>query len=224
MEDQTPKIIEALKNRACVKQKIYRNTYELFSEMKRVCEKLIDELATQFEEFDTSVIIAFRDVNHFEFQVKFSGDMLVFTMHSNVITFPETHILFKSPYIQEDEQRKYFGHIMVYNFMADSIKYNRLEDQGYLLARLLLNHEKKFFIEGVRPLNFLYPDIAQNDIDEGVIRSFIQSSMLAAIHTDLQAPPFQKIQVIPLGKKIANQMISGGEKVGFKMKMNRENQ
>ncbi|MCB9234422.1 MAG: hypothetical protein H6581_22400 [Bacteroidia bacterium] len=224
MNDLVPEIIEALKSRACAKQQIYRNTLATFQNMKTICQALVEDLSNQFKDIDPSVVIDYHDTNEFEFQVKFSGDLLVFTMHSNVVTFPETHILFKSPYIRQDDKRKYFGHIMVYNFMADSVKYNRLDDPGYLMARLLINLENKFYIEGVRPLNFLHPDIEQNDMDDDFIRSFIQSAMLSAIHTDLQAQPFQQIQVIALAQIVANQMVGFGEKVGFKMSLDRDNQ
>lgn len=217
MSSKVNAIIKALKTKASAKQQIYRNTFEIFNQMKTIAAETTKQLAEKFAPIDDTVIIEYRDVNQFEFHVKFSGDLLVFTMHSNVITFPPQHVLFKSPYIQEDPGRSYFGHIMVYNFMADSIKYNRMQDPGYLIARFLVNKDKHFYIEGVRQLSFLYPDIAKNAFSEEVLSVFIESSMHLSIETDLQAPPLQQLLVITLGQKMANQMVHGGEKVGFKM-------
>ncbi len=217
-EDKTEAIVSALKYKASTKQLIYRNTMEIFSRMKAIAEEVTDELAARFAAIDPHVIIEYSDKNQFEFHVKFSGDLLVFTMHSNVITFPPDHILYKNEYCQEDSRRIFFGHIMVYNFMADSIKYNRLHDPGYFVARLLLNFENHFYVEGVKQLNFLHPDVATNIIAEDILKLFIESAMLLAIETDLQAPPLQEIMVISLQEKTDNMMVHGGEKVGFKMK------
>jgi hypothetical protein len=217
MNDKIELIVEALKEKACLKQKIYRATLVVFQEIKDIAEGLAVELDSRFDQIDNSVHIEYKEVNEFEFHLKFSGDLLIFTMHSNIVTFPEEHILSKSPYVQEDSRRGFFGHIMVYNYMADSLKYNRLNDPGYLLARMMLNLDLHFYIEGVRQLNFLYPDIAENLINKDILRLFIEDAMITAIGHDLYAPTYQEIQMLPLGAKLQNQMVSGGSKVGFQM-------
>lgn len=216
-QDKVEMIVAALSEKASLKQLIYRNTKEVFSNLKVVAETLANELSSRLAGIDKSVEIEYQEVNEFEFRIKFSGDLLMFTMHSNIIAFNPEHILSKSPYIQENYHRGYFGTIMVYNFMADSVKYNRLNDPGYLVARMMLNGEQHFYIEGVRQLNFLYPDIAQNAINSDILRLFVESVMLVSMNNDLVAPAYQDIQLIPLGKKLANQMVFGGEKLGFQM-------
>jgi len=32
--------------------------------------------------------------------------------------------------------------------MSDSLKFNRVNDPGYLLTRLMINHDNRFFTEG----------------------------------------------------------------------------
>lgn len=210
-------ILQSLEQKACKKQAIYRNTLSVFNRMKEQASHLADVLATRFEDIDTNVVIQYKDISEFEFHIKFSGDLLIFNMGSNVVTLPHESIVFKSPYITEDPTRAFFGTIMVYNFMADSLKYNRRNDPGYLMARMLINRDSQFYIEGVRQLAFLYPDIAKNHISDQILESYIQDAMLLAMDQDLTAPPFQSIQVIPLGQKLANQAISAGNKVGFQM-------
>lgn len=222
MKTHIDKIVGALKSKACVKQDIYHNTLAVFGRMKSIAEALTDVLSAQFEGIDKKVQISYREVNEFEFHLKFSGDLLMFTMHSNVTTFGKDHVLFKSPYIQEDPNRGYFGQIMVYNFMADSLKYNRLNDPGYLIARMMLNLDGHFYVEGVRQMTFLYPDISLNMITDEIMRNFIESAMLLAIAQDLYLPRYQDVQIVPLGKKIQNQMVHGGNKVGFQMNADRD--
>lgn len=224
MDNKMEKIVLALKTKATVKQRIYRNTLQIFGHMKEIAAAIATGLTEVFNKVDENVVIEYKDINAFEFHLKFSGDLLIFTMHSNVLTMPAEHIVLKSPYIQENPIRAYFGEIMVYNFMADSLKYNRLQDPGFLMARMMLNVEGHFYIEGVRQLAFLYPDIAENVINPTILGDYMQSAILFAIEQDLMAPSFAQIQVVTLGKKIANQMVHSGNKVGFVMNHQREEQ
>jgi hypothetical protein len=220
MEDRMDQIVEALKDKASLKQLIYRQSLAVFARMKGIAKDLAEILAEKMGKIDQHVQVEYIEKGEFEFHLKFSGDLLMFSMHSNVQTFGEEHIINKSPYVLEDYHRGYFGSIMVYNFMADSLKYNRLNDPGYLLARMLVNCDGHFYIEGVRQLNFLFPDIAQNLISDELLRIFIESTMVAAINQDLMAPSYQEIQVLPLGLKLENRMVAA-EKVGFQMSLTR---
>ncbi|HHG84826.1 MAG TPA: hypothetical protein ENJ82_08745 [Bacteroidetes bacterium] len=217
MENKFEMIVEALKEKACLKQAVYRSSLVTFKKMKAIAKSVAEALADRFAGIDKSVVIEYKEINEFEFYLKFSGDLLIFTMHSNISTVTEEHLIAKSPYVQENPNRGYFGHIMVYNFMADSLKYKRYKDPGYLIARMMLNEEDHFYIEGVRQLNFLHPDIAQNKVSDELLKLFIESAMLTAVGQDLYVPNYQDVQVVPLGSKMENQMVSGGFKVGFQM-------
>lgn len=215
MQDKLQKIAEALQSKACLKQAIYRSTQEVFEGMRQHARDIANKLDEQFQDIDNTVRIEMHDVSEFEFHLKFSGDLLIFTMHSNVVAFPPEHILTKNPYVIDNPANGYFGQIMVYNFTSDSIKYNRMGDRGYLIARLMLNQEMHFYIEGPRQLNFLYPDVSKNVVSDMILRVFIEDSMLLAIDSDLVATNFQEIMVLSLGEKMANQQASAIEKVGF---------
>jgi hypothetical protein len=217
METQFEEIVAALKDKAVLKQHIFRSTIAVFQMLRAMTDEIGKRLATKFAEIDKTVVIECTDESEFEFQIKFGGDVLMFSMQTNVQTFGPEHILTKSPYILEDIHRGYYGTLTVYNFMADSVKYNRLNDAGYLLARMMVNCDGHFYIEGLRQMNFLYPNIAENVINEAVLRSFIESSILTAIDQDLYAPAFQDVMIIPLALKLQDQM-AGAAKVGFQVK------
>jgi hypothetical protein len=217
VESQFESIVEALQGKAVLKQHIYRTTMAVFATLKAMAADIAKQLAARMKEKDKTVTVEFSEEGSVEFQLQFGSDVLMFSMQTNVQTFGPEHILSKSPYVLEDPQRGYYGTITIYNFMADSVKYNRLEDAGYLLARMMVNCDGHFYIEGLRNLYFAYPDIATNVIDESVLRLIIESSMLIAIEQDLQAPAYQDVQFIPLGMKLQDQM-AGASKVGFQMK------
>ncbi len=215
MEDRIETIFEGLYQKSSTKQAIFRNTRTAFDQLRACSVEIIEKLKERITKVDTSVVIEYRSVNDFEFHIKFSGDLLVFVMHSNVVTLPPGHEVMKSSYVDEDFRRRFFGHIMAYNFMADSIKYNRLNDPGYLLGRLLINIDNHFYLEGVKQLDLSYHDMAKNKIDEQALTLFVESAMIASINNDLIAPDVEDIRTINVKKKLEEQQVSTPQKVGF---------
>jgi len=211
-------IFEQLKSKACLKQEVYRNLQDVFSQMRTEASSITQTLSEMMGSINEEVIVDFEEVGEFEFRVKFGGDALVFYMQSNVITFNQDFPVMQSAHVQQDPERKYFGHITIYNFLADSLKYNRLEDPGYLIARLLINKENHFFLEGVGQMNFLFQDIDNNVLNKDWVRLVIEKSMAAAIDNDLIGPPYPAIRNISLQQKIMENMAAvRGEKIGFQM-------
>jgi len=211
-------IFEQLKSKACLKQEVYQNLQDVFSQMRTEASSITQTLSEMMGSINEEVIVDFEEVGEFEFRVKFGGDALVFYMQSNVITFNQDFPVMQSAQVQQDPERKYFGHITIYNFLADSLKYNRLEDPGYLIARLLINKENHFFLEGVGQMNFLFQDIDNNVLNKDWVRLVIEKSMAAAIDNDLIGPPYPAIRNISLQQKIMENMAAvRGEKIGFQM-------
>ncbi|MBA9078566.1 MULTISPECIES: hypothetical protein [Rufibacter] len=222
MEDRIESIFEGLRQKSSTKQAIFRNTKEIFEQLRSCAIKIVDSLKERFSGVDASVVIEYRSYNDFEFHIKFSGDLLIFVMHSNIITLPDEHELMRSRYVDEDFRRRFFGHIMAYNFMADSIRYNRLNDPGYLLGRVLINIDNHFYLEGVKQLDLSYNDMAKNKIDEETLRLFIESAMIAAVNNDLVAPEVDEIRKITVKQKLEEQQVSTPQKVGFSFSYQRK--
>ncbi|KAA3437495.1 hypothetical protein [Rufibacter hautae] len=222
MEDRIETIFEGLRQKSTTKQAIFRNTRTIFEQLRACSIELVENLRKRINEVDSNVVIEYRSVNDFEFHIKFSGDLLMFVMHSNVITLPDDHELMKSRYVDEDFRRRFFGHIMAYNFMADSIKYNRLNDPGYLLGRVLINIENHFYLEGVKQLDLTYNDMAKNVITEETLRVFIESAMVASVNNDLIAPDVEEIRKITVKQKLEEQQVSTPQKVGFSFSYQRK--
>jgi hypothetical protein len=211
---------DLLKIKAGVKQLSYRNVKNSFEMLRTEAISIVHGLSKAIRKEDTSIYVEYKDQGEFEFHVKFSGDLLIFMMHTNIITFDGEYHLLKSDYIKEKENRKYFGHIMIYNFLADSLKYNRLQDPGYLVARMLVNCENHFMIEGVKPLNFLFPEVEANVVSAPILRFFIEKAMIAAIDNDLIAPHYPELKTISLFEKVnQSQELGRGQKIGFRLSM-----
>ncbi|MCA8831172.1 hypothetical protein [Hymenobacter pini] len=214
-EDRLDLIFDGLKQKSSAKQAIYRNTLATFDLLRKVSQELVVELSRRITPVDSTVIIEYRPVNDMEFHIRFSGDLLVFVLHSNIVTFPDDYGPMATRYVENDFRRRFFGHIMAYNFMADSIKYQRMNDPGYLVGRLLINIDNHYFLEGVQQLELPDNDMSDNPVTEDSLKLFVESAMIAAVNNDLIAPPLSDIQKISVKQKLENQQVSRGSKVGF---------
>lgn len=220
MEDRLDDIITGLHQKSKTKQAIYRNTQQTFDRMKEISQELVAVLTERVTKQDADVVIEYRNLNEHEFHIKFSGDLLVFVMHSNIITFPDDYEIMQGAYVQEDFRRRFFGHVMAYNFMADTIKYNRLNDPGYLVGRMLINIENHFCIEGVKQLDLPFDqaaNIAENVMTDKTLRIIVESAMIAAVNNDLMGQDVSEIERITLKQKLENTHLTRPHKLGFQI-------
>ena len=212
-------ILDTLKEKACLKQQVYKKTYAIFQEFKVEANKLIDELGSEMCDVDKDVTFEFIDKSDFEFQIKFGGDVLVFFMHTNIFDFDKSHNIWKSSYVKEDRMRTYCGMINIYNFLADSFKYNRVDDIGYLVARCFVNKDEHYFVEGKRQLGFLYNDFINETINTKKIKNIIESSILYSMEFDLLTPKYETMSTVSVQE--INEVTSiiklkTGKRLGFK--------
>jgi len=217
-QDPLDHIQQLLESKSTAKQVTYKNLLSAFSILSKESKRIVQELKKKVKPGHEDVTVDFKIINDHEFQVKLAGDLLIFVLHTNVITFNDDHAVMKSAYMQEKEVNRYFGQIMIYNFMSDSIKYNRMNDPGYLIARILINHESRFLVEGEGQLGFLFSTISEKPISELDLNSIVKLSLTIAIENDLMAPPFPQVQFITLFQKTEKtQELGAGQKIGFKM-------
>lgn len=213
------KIVKTVKNKASIKQKIYRNTLEVFEKFKTTSSELITNLQKEEKSFDEGVSLSFLEKGEFEFQLKIGGDILLFQMHSNVFDFDKSHHIWKTSYVKEDASRSFCGMINIYNFLADSLKYNRFDDTGYLIGRIFVNKEKHFFVEGKRQLNYIHNDFVNETIDQACITDIVQQSVLYSMNFDLFTPPYKHVQEISVGQLLhdaSGMRVKTAKRMGYK--------
>tara|TARA_B100001059_G_scaffold169348_1_gene169198 strand:- start:9782 stop:10447 length:666 start_codon:yes stop_codon:yes gene_type:complete len=219
MSEKLVEIIDGLNNKAALKQHIYRNTITVFEQFKKCASEIADKLTPEVIFDDNSLEVGLSEISEFEFHLKFSGDTIAFIMHTNVFSFPPEHEVSKSSYVNEASDRGYCGMIQAYNFLSDSLKYQRLGDIGYLLARIFINCEGNFYVDGQRQLDFLYKDFNKQKIDNESIIKVIEQTMLYALDFDLYIPPTDTMKEITVQEKDYFNNPRGfvtGKRLGFK--------
>jgi hypothetical protein len=217
-QDHIAYITQLLESKSTAKQKTYKHLLEAFTMLKEEATRIVQELQKKAHPGDDDVTVTFSVINEHEFHVKVAGDLLIFVLHTNVVTFDEEHFVMKDTYTRQNEYNRYYGQIMIYNFMADSLKFNRINDPGYLLARLMVNHENRFFVEGEGQLSFLFNKVSEGPLQRENLNALVKLALAIAIENDLMAMPYPQVRFITLHQKLEHTPdLGGGQKIGFKM-------
>lgn len=224
MKDQIPpcnkEILERLATKSSTKQFVFRKTKEVFGLLKEVLEQIANELNGNICNIDENVLVEYQDKGDYEAHIRFSGDVLIFHMHTNVFTFEPGHSILQLPYVKEDGLRGYFGMINMYNFLHDSFKYNRYNDSGHLLGRLFLNKEGHFFVEGKRQFNFLFNHLERDEVSKEALRKVVETAIIYALDFDLATPPFQLVREVTVAQiqDISNELrIKTSKELGYRV-------
>ena len=191
-----PKVMELLSKKASLKQEIFRKSKDYFKNLKSVVANIAENLDCEICEVDESVKIQYKDLGVFECELQFSGDVLLFNMHTNVFTFEKDHPIWKTGYVREDKSRAYFCMINIYNFLADSLRYNRSDDAGVLLGRIFINREGQFFVEGRRQLGFLYNHLGSQVVNEETLKKVVDTAIVYSLEYDLTVPDYKDVMLV----------------------------
>ena len=170
MEKKEDDILQKLLTKSVTKQKIYENTFEMFHLLKQNAKELSTEYKKDLIKNKTNLSFDYTDKGEFNAELKFAGDMLIMSMHTNVFEFPRDHSILKTSYVTEDPLRGYCGVVYLYNFLADSFKYNRMGDSGLFVARIFINKDYHYFVEGKKQIGFLFNDFINGVIDKKALK------------------------------------------------------
>lgn len=218
---QQKQILEGLQTKAQLKTQVYDQALEVFNELKDVLGEISNDLNDILSETETNrrIRLEYRDRGKFEAELKFADDVLVFSMHTDIFQFDRDHAVWKNPYSKEAPFNTYCGVISVYNFLSDSFKFSRNEDLGYLVARMFINREKKFFIEGKRQTRQKISNFGKIGLTRDELVSFVESAMMYSLSFDLLVPPFDLVKVASveqINAKIESARMRTGKRMGYK--------
>ncbi|MDR2009493.1 MAG: hypothetical protein LBQ22_03320 [Bacteroidales bacterium] len=221
MEEQDStknQILNTLKEKSLLKQTVYDQTRSTFKLLKKVLQETVDEFNTALKNDDERILLEYRDRGVFEAEIKVAGDLIIFNMHSNIFEFPRNHEIWKDSYYIERPLVTYSGIINFYNFLADSFKYSRSEDLGYLIGRMFINKDATFFIEGRQELGFNYPVFNKNEVNEENLKTLVESAISYVLKFDLLVPPYNQVKIVTVDQmkeKINKSKTQTGKRLGF---------
>ncbi|MBR4851538.1 MAG: hypothetical protein IKU97_05745 [Tidjanibacter sp.] len=212
-------IKDLLVSKSNLKQQVYDNTFNLFAELKDVLHEFSTEIDEELEEcLDKRIRIEYIDKGKFEARVVVAGDMLVFAMHTNIFTFEREHRIWQTPYVQADRANSYCGVINIYNFLADSFKNKRADDEGYLIGRIFVNREGKFFVEGKRQDRWKVEEFGCEQISREALLEVLERAVLYSLGFDLLMPSYDEIKRVSVEQfdsRMENTQFQTGKRLGY---------
>ena len=217
-KDKKQQIINTLKEKSILKEKVYDNTLNAFNTLKDILKNLSKDVNPSISAIDQRIKLEYTDRSNFDAQLKVAADILLFSMHSNIFQFDREHPAWKTPYIQKNKFNAYSGIINIYNFLADSFKYARHDDLGYLIARIFINHENQYFVEGKRQMGMLFSNYGSEEISKQSIQNIIFTAIQYALEFDLLVPPYDTVKIASVGQaeaKIQHSKLITGKRMGF---------
>ncbi|HEX2934331.1 MAG TPA: hypothetical protein VHO72_03165 [Bacteroidales bacterium] len=216
--DQKEEILKTISVKSVIKHQIYDNTALNFHNLKNVLKYIATNFNSNLKGIDKRVLLEYKDQGEYDAQLKVAGDLLVFSMHSNVFEFDRSHSIWKMSYAQSNPFSTYCGMISIYNFLYDSFRYNRFEDLGYLVARIFINKDNFYFVEGKRQMGFWVNNFGTSQINNEVLRDIVYSAIQYSLEFDLLVPPYDNVKIASVAQintKIESTKIQTGKRLGF---------
>jgi len=104
---------DLLESKSDAKQRTYKHLLSAFQILKEESKLTCAALKKLARPGDPDVTIEFKEINEHEFSVKLAGDLLIFVLHTNVVTFDSEHPVMKDSYVVQNEVNRYFGQINI---------------------------------------------------------------------------------------------------------------
>lgn len=214
----TNTIVETLKEKAVLKQQVFDTTVASFGVLEEVLLEIEKEYNDLLEGQDARIKVQYTKAGAYDLQLKIGSDILVFSMHTNVFQFNKDNVIWKHSYLKDAPEKGYVGQISIYNFLADSFTYSRFEDIGYLVARIFINKENHYIVQGKRQLSYHDNDISQCVADKESLRKVIETAINYTINFDLLVPPYDAVKLATAGQmhqKAQDNRVQTGKRLGF---------
>jgi len=212
-------ILSLLAEKASMKQAVMENCRDGFITISNALKSLADDLRPRISKINKSLLVEFSVKGDSEVEFSLAGDTILFLMHNNVFTFDQSHEIWKTSYLKDDPTKAFCGTIYIYNFLSDSIKFLNENDTGYLIARLFINKEGHFFVEGKRQLGFLYNDFQNEVFNADQAQKVVESAILYCLDFDPFTPPYEQVGVVSVQQVLESTLrskIATGKRLGFK--------
>jgi hypothetical protein len=217
-DDIKKAIVGVLQTKAVVKQDVFASTKRNFDLLKEVLTNVQNEYNEELGDGDKRIQLLFEDKGEFVAQLKVAGDVLVFHMHTNTFEFDRDHEVWKSDYVKADANNSYCGVVNIYNFLHDSFRYSRENDAGYLIARVFINKEGHYFVEGKRQKGTGINNFGTSVIEAANWQKIIETAIIYSLEFDLLVPPYDDVKIISMMQmngEILSSKMQTGKRLGF---------
>lgn len=219
MQQPSEQMVSTILSKCGLSKDVIDRTTQVLKSLKSVLQEKEASLRKAVHARDSRIQIQYKDRSAFEAEFRIGDDLLIFAMHSSAMVFDHSHPIWKNSWVSLDQSRGMVGMISVYNFLADSIKYERRNDSGFLIARLFIGRDGHCFAEGKRQLGVLFNDYSTTIATKEILSDFVDGVILFSLDVDVNVPAFDQMKEISVLEAMVNTMqssVSTGKRLGFK--------
>jgi hypothetical protein len=221
MEPANDKIAQLIKTHFPLNCKIVEFTTGHFNEIKNYLKKFVESTATYYQAPNKRQRIKFYDTGSNQCELQLGDDTLWFHLHPNLFRISPDNPAYRYSYLRDDEYRSRCAVIHVYNFLSDSLAERRSDDYGMLIARIFVNYENHFMVEGRKQLGMLFNDISNDILTEQRLNDVLEQVILFCLQYDLFAQPFDQVPAMSyreISSGSFGSAVASSKQLGFKLK------
>jgi hypothetical protein len=199
---------------------VQKNCAAWFDVFKIEAQKLVQHLYNTVEDKSLQPLFAYDERGSRQCSVRVGEDLIVFHVRSNTFRFDDAHFLNKTSYVKANPLNGFCGIINVYNFLNESMLKSKENDVGFLLARVFINREHHFYVEGKKQIGLLYNDFTNEVIDASKIETIIKSILIFSLEHDLFVAPFEAVQSITVNElqnNIFSTSLASSKRLGYRL-------
>ncbi len=208
-------IVASLHVKSVLKSQIMRVAADCFRELNHVIDTMVNEYNAQL---DGQVKVELIKPSERVLRINADEDALIMTLQTGVYQFDRDHEAWQTDYVKSNAAFGYACIVNIYNFLTDSFKYERDEDLGYLVARVFINAEGAFFVEGKRQRGMGCKDYGKKKLDAANWRKIVETALKYCIDFDMLVPPYDNVKVTDLAHmnlEIMSSKTKTGKRLGF---------
>lgn len=208
--------IALLQHKQALKADVDRVTTEAFNSLDNVLHELVADYNAHLE---PSQQFAIERMSDRILKLIVGDDTLIFARHTNIFRFDRDHAVWQKEYVTQDPDRAYAGIINVYDFLSASFRFDRDEDIGYLIARVFVNKDNTFFVEGKRQRGMGVDHFGTRQVDADNLRRIVETAVKYAAEFDLLVSPYDSVKLTDLAHmklEIMASKVKTGKRLGFR--------
>lgn len=215
MERRSKQIAAQLAAKSELKRDIAAIAHEAFGVIEQQLHAIVNDYK---KSVDATTRLEAKRLSENVLKIVADEDTLIISLHPNIFQFDRENDVWKNSYAAEDKERGYVSIISIYNFISDSIEYNREEDPGYMVARIFINKDSSFYVEGKRQ-RLGAKHFGETKFDGAAARKIVETALKYAIEFDILVPPYETTSIINLAYMTSQIMTSKqrtGKRLGFR--------
>ena len=216
--DKQKTIIKALKDKSSLKLRVFDNTLNTLEQIYQALDEITSEYNKELKNLNTNIIIKPKKNSKFDIELRIAEELIIFNMHTNIFQFERENKIWETDYLKRDPRKGFSGIINIYNFLFDSFNYKRYDDLGYLIARLYINIDSHFLIEGKRQSENENKIFSEKKINKEILKSIIETAIIYSLNFDLLTPPYDDMKIATVGQmhnQFERESIRTGKRLGF---------